>query len=51
MDNFIQIIVFCPAEPRVGAFVYRNEGKGLLVAILVALSPVPSGSHQYACVP
>ena len=24
MDNFIQIIVFCPPEPRVGAFVYRN---------------------------
>ena len=24
MDNFIQITVFCPPEPRVGAFVYRN---------------------------
>ena len=24
MDNFIQITVFCPTEPRVGAFVYRN---------------------------
>ena len=27
MDNFIQISVFCPPEPRVGAFVYRNAGK------------------------
>ena len=27
MDNFIQITVFCPPEPRVGAFVYRNAGK------------------------
>ena len=27
MDNFIQITIFCPPEPRVGAFVYRNAGK------------------------
>ena len=27
MDNFIQITVVCPSEPRVGAFVYRNAGK------------------------
>ena len=27
MDNFIQVTVFCPPEPRVGAFVYRNAGK------------------------
>ena len=27
MDNFIQITVFCPPKPRVGAFVYRNAGK------------------------
>ena len=27
MDNFIQITVFCPPEPRVGSFVYRNAGK------------------------
>ena len=27
MDNFIQITVFCPNKPRVGAFVYRNVGK------------------------
>ena len=27
MDNFIQITVFCPPEPRLGAFVYRNAGK------------------------
>ena len=28
MDDFIQITVFCPPEPRVGAFVYRNARKG-----------------------
>ena len=27
VDNFIQITVFRPPEPRVGAFVYRNAGK------------------------
>ena len=27
VDNFLQINVFCPPEPRVGAFVYRNAGK------------------------
>ena len=27
MDNFIQITVICPLEPRVGAFVYWNVGK------------------------
>ena len=27
MDDFIQITVFCPPEPRVGAFVYRNARK------------------------
>ena len=27
MDNFIQITVFCPPEPRLDAFVYRNAGK------------------------
>ena len=27
MDNFIQITVFCPPEPRIGTFVYRNAGK------------------------
>ena len=27
MDNFIQITVFCPPQPRVGAFVERNAGK------------------------
>ena len=27
MDNFIQITVVFPPEPRVGAFVYRNAGK------------------------
>ena len=27
MDSFIQITVFCPPEPRVGAFVHRNAGK------------------------
>ena len=33
MDNFIQITVFCPPEPRVGAFVYRNAGKVYLAKI------------------
>ena len=41
MDNFIQIIVFCPPEPRVGAFVYRNAGKVYWLRSLIALSPVP----------
>ena len=27
VENFIQITVFCPPEPRVGAFGYRNAGK------------------------
>ena len=27
MDDFIQITLFCPLEPRVGAFVYRNARK------------------------
>ena len=27
MDNFIQITVFCPPNPRVCAFVYRNAEK------------------------
>ena len=27
VDNFLQITVFCPPDPRVGAFVYRNAGK------------------------
>ena len=27
MDDFIQITVFCPPKPRVGAFVYRNARK------------------------
>ena len=27
VDNFIQITVFCPPEPQVAAFVYRNDGK------------------------
>ena len=27
MDNFIQITVVCPPEPRVGAFVYGNARK------------------------
>jgi len=27
MDNFIQITVFCPPEPRLDAFVNRNVGK------------------------
>ena len=27
MDSFIQITVFCPPEPRVGAFVHWNAGK------------------------
>ena len=27
MDIFIQITVFCPPKPQVGAFVYRNTGK------------------------
>ena len=27
MDSFIQINVFCPHEPRLDAFVYRNVGK------------------------
>ena len=31
MDNFIQITVFCPPEPRVGAFVYRNAGKVYII--------------------
>ena len=26
-NSCIQITVFCPPEPRVGAFVYRNAGK------------------------
>ena len=29
MNNFIQITVLCPPEPRAGAFVFRNCGKGL----------------------
>ena len=41
MDNFIQITVFCPPEPRVGAFVYRNAGKVYWLRSLMALSPVP----------
>ena len=31
MDDFIQITVLCPLEPRVGAFVYRNAGKVYLI--------------------
>ena len=27
VDSFIQITVFCPPEPPVGAFVHRNAGK------------------------
>ena len=27
MDNFVQITVFCPPEPRLDAFVYKNAGK------------------------
>ena len=27
MDNFVQITTFCPPEPRVDVFVYRNTGK------------------------
>ena len=27
VDSFIQVIVCCPPDPRVGAFVYRNAGK------------------------
>lgn len=27
VDNSIQMIVFCPLKPRIGAFVYRNAGK------------------------
>ena len=41
VDNFIQITVFCPPEPRVGAFVYRNAGKVYWLRSLIALSPVP----------
>ena len=40
-DNFIQITVFCPPEPRVGAFVYRNAGKVYWLRSLIALSQVP----------
>ena len=25
--DFIQVTLFCPSEPRVGAFVYKNAGK------------------------
>ena len=31
VDSFIQITVFCPPEPRVGAFVHRNSGKVFLM--------------------
>ena len=41
MDNFIQITVFCPPEPRAGAFVYRNAGKVYWLGSLIALGPVP----------
>ena len=27
MENFIQITVYCPSEPRLDAFVYRNAEK------------------------
>ena len=27
MDNFIQITIFCPPEPRLDAFVNGNAGK------------------------
>ena len=27
MGNFIQVTIFCPPEPRVDGFVYRNTGK------------------------
>ena len=27
VDNFLQITVFCPPEPRLDAFVYKNAGK------------------------
>ena len=27
VDNFIQITVFCPPDPRLDAFLYRNAGK------------------------
>lgn len=29
VDNFLQITVFCPPDPRVDAFVYRNAGKAI----------------------
>ena len=27
VDNFLQITVFCPPDPRLDAFLYRNAGK------------------------
>ena len=31
VDSFIQVTVFCPPDPRVGAFVYRDAGKVYLM--------------------
>ena len=31
VDSFIQVTVFCPPNPRVGAFVYRDAGKVYLM--------------------
>ena len=38
VDNFIQITVFCPPDPRVGgAFVYRNAGKVYPIKVALAV--------------
>ena len=38
MDSFIQITVFCPPEPRVGAFVHWNAGKVYFLFFIVKKS-------------
>ena len=42
VDSFIQVTVFCPPNPRVGAFVYRDAGKVYLMTRCFFLSPCRS---------
>ena len=47
MDNFIQIIVFCPPEPQVATFVYRNaRRKGLLASFSITMNAILLSDRQ-----
>ena len=37
VDNFLQTTVFCPPDPRVGSFVYRNAGKVYPIKVALAV--------------